>query len=230
MPLDAILADIAACRACAPYLPHTPRPVTRVREETRILIAARRRAGWSTRPACRSTTRPATGCATGWGSTARPSMAGPRSAWRPWPSAFRAPIPRAATIRRRRAARRCGGRSCWPQLPNVELTLLVGSYAQAWALGDRDGKTMTDTVAAWRDVRAECPADAASVVAQHRLAEAQSVVRGGGRALSSPACRGHSGLHEPPALILTASAAALGACAPLRQRPDLGPWAFAARA
>ena len=36
------------------------------------------------------------------------------------------------------------------QLPNVELTLLVGSYAQAWALGDRVGKTMTDTVAAWR--------------------------------------------------------------------------------
>jgi len=36
------------------------------------------------------------------------------------------------------------------QLPNVELTLLVGSYSQAWALGDRVGKTMTDTVAAWR--------------------------------------------------------------------------------
>jgi uracil-DNA glycosylase len=37
------------------------------------------------------------------------------------------------------------------QLPKVELTLLVGSYAQAWALGNRVGKTMTDTVAAWRD-------------------------------------------------------------------------------
>ena len=39
MPLDEILADIAACRACAPYLPHTPRPVVRVRSETRLLIA-----------------------------------------------------------------------------------------------------------------------------------------------------------------------------------------------
>ena len=39
MPLDALLEDIAACRACAPYLPHTPRPVTRVSTATRILIA-----------------------------------------------------------------------------------------------------------------------------------------------------------------------------------------------
>ena len=36
--LDTVLADIAACRACAPYLPHLPRPVVRVRRETRILI------------------------------------------------------------------------------------------------------------------------------------------------------------------------------------------------
>src|SRR4051812_50101527 len=38
MPLDVLLADIAACRACAPYLPHTPRPVVRVGEGTRVLI------------------------------------------------------------------------------------------------------------------------------------------------------------------------------------------------
>ena len=36
--LDDLLSDIAACRACAPYLPHLPRPVVRVRPETRILI------------------------------------------------------------------------------------------------------------------------------------------------------------------------------------------------
>jgi uracil-DNA glycosylase len=37
------------------------------------------------------------------------------------------------------------------QLPKVELTLLVGSYAQAWVLGDRRKKTLAETVAAWRD-------------------------------------------------------------------------------
>jgi uracil-DNA glycosylase len=36
-------------------------------------------------------------------------------------------------------------------LKNVELTLLVGGYAQAWALGDRAQSTMTETVRAWRE-------------------------------------------------------------------------------
>jgi uracil-DNA glycosylase len=37
------------------------------------------------------------------------------------------------------------------ELPKVELTLLVGGYAQAWALGDRTKANMTETVRAWRD-------------------------------------------------------------------------------
>ena len=37
------------------------------------------------------------------------------------------------------------------ELPRVELTLLVGGYAQIWALGDRAKANMTETVRAWRD-------------------------------------------------------------------------------
>lgn len=36
-------------------------------------------------------------------------------------------------------------------MPHVRLTLLVGGYAQAWTLGDRAARTLTDTVARWRD-------------------------------------------------------------------------------
>ena len=36
-------------------------------------------------------------------------------------------------------------------LPDVELTLLVGSYAQAYYLGRDRRRTMTETVRAWRD-------------------------------------------------------------------------------
>ena len=36
------------------------------------------------------------------------------------------------------------------QLPQVELTLLVGGYAQEWALGGRMQANMTQTVRAWR--------------------------------------------------------------------------------
>ena len=38
MSLEAVLADIAACRACAPELAHAPRPVVRVASATRLLI------------------------------------------------------------------------------------------------------------------------------------------------------------------------------------------------
>jgi uracil-DNA glycosylase len=36
------------------------------------------------------------------------------------------------------------------ELPRVELTLLVGSYAQAWHLGARRERTLTETVRQWR--------------------------------------------------------------------------------
>jgi uracil-DNA glycosylase len=37
------------------------------------------------------------------------------------------------------------------QLPGIRLTLLVGSYAQAWHLGMDAKSNMTETVKAWRD-------------------------------------------------------------------------------
>ncbi len=45
-----------------------------------------------------------------------------------------------------------------PFLPNVGLTLLVGGYAQKHYLGKRAAKTLTETVAAWRDFGPDiCP-------------------------------------------------------------------------
>ena len=36
-------------------------------------------------------------------------------------------------------------------MPQVELTLLIGGYAQKWALGSQAARTLTETVARWRD-------------------------------------------------------------------------------
>jgi len=36
-------------------------------------------------------------------------------------------------------------------MPNVELTLMVGQYAQSWHLGRRKKESLTATVTAWRD-------------------------------------------------------------------------------
>jgi uracil-DNA glycosylase len=37
-----------------------------------------------------------------------------------------------------------------PLLPNIELTLLIGHYAQAYFLGNDRGRTLTDTVRDWQ--------------------------------------------------------------------------------
>ncbi|HYH20529.1 MAG TPA: uracil-DNA glycosylase family protein [Azospirillum sp.] len=42
-----------------------------------------------------------------------------------------------------------------PAFAGVRLTLLIGSYAQAHYLGERRKRTMTDTVAAWREYAPE---------------------------------------------------------------------------
>ena len=172
MSLDAVLADIRACRACAGELTHTPRPVVRVSMATRLLICGQapgRRVHESGLPfddasgdrlrawlgVDRSTfyDHPAIGVA---------AMAfcfpgtDPRGGDYP-------PPPRCAALWRARLL---------AQLPQVELTLLVGSYAQRWALNHKVGAladrqtgptwaggalrtrmdaSMTETVAAWRD-------------------------------------------------------------------------------
>jgi uracil-DNA glycosylase len=54
-----------------------------------------------------------------------------------------------------------------PLLRKVELTLLIGIYAQRFYLGARRKASVGETVAAWRDYLPEFLAAAASLVAQH---------------------------------------------------------------
>ena len=151
MSLDAVLADIAACRACAGELPHEPRPVTRVSAQTRLLICGQapgrrvhesgipfddpsgeRLRSWMGIDRATFYGRPEIGVA---------AMAFCFPGTNPKGGDF-PPPPRCAQLWRPRLM---------AALPQMELTLLVGSYAQAWALGDQAKRTMTDTVAAWRE-------------------------------------------------------------------------------
>ncbi len=36
-------------------------------------------------------------------------------------------------------------------IPNIKLTLVIGQYALDWHLGEKQGKTLTDTVRSWRE-------------------------------------------------------------------------------
>ncbi len=151
MSLDAILSDIAACRACAGDLPHTPRPVVMVKRETRILICGQapgrrvhesglpftdpsgdRLRAWMGIDAQTFYGRPEIGVA---------AMAFCCPGTNPKGGDY-PPPPRCAALWRK---------PLLAALPKVELTLLVGGYAQAWALGEAAKANMTETVRAWRD-------------------------------------------------------------------------------
>ncbi len=150
MSLDVILAEIRACRACAGQLAHEPRPVVRVAAETRLLICGQapgRRVHESGFPF----DDPSGDRLRGWLGVDRETFYGraeigvaamafcfpgtdPKGGDYP-------PPPRCAALWRSRLM---------AELPGVELTLLVGSYAQAWALGAGAKSSMTERVRAWR--------------------------------------------------------------------------------
>ena len=149
-PLDALLAEIRACRQCEAVLPLGPRPVLRASATATLLIAGQapgtlvhgsgvpwddasgvRLRGWLglDRTAFYDESRiaivPMGFCYPGRGASGdlppRPEC---RAAWHP---------------------------RLLPLLPDVKLVLAIGQYAQAHHLGERRKKTLTDTVAAWRE-------------------------------------------------------------------------------
>ncbi|MFN4287682.1 MAG: uracil-DNA glycosylase family protein [Brevundimonas sp.] len=148
--LDALLSEIAACRACADDLPHTPRPVVMVGPETRVLICGQapgRRVHESGLPftdASGVRLREWMGVdeATFYGSgrigVAAQAFCFPGTSPK---GGDYPPPPRCARLWRARLL---------ALLPRVELTLLVGAHAQRWALAEQARASMSETVRAWR--------------------------------------------------------------------------------
>jgi len=151
MPLDALLADIAACRACAPYLPHTPRPVVRVSEATRLLICGQA-PGRLVHETGLPFNDPSGVRLRDWMGIDRETFYGrPEIGVAAMAFCFPGTTPRGGDYPPPPRCAALWRKPLLAALPNVELTLLVGSHAQAWALGARMKANMTDTVAAWRD-------------------------------------------------------------------------------
>ena len=151
MSLDAVLADIRACRACAAELPHEPRPVVRVGPETRVLICGQapgRRVHESGLPF----DDPSGDRLRAWMGLDRETFYGhPAIGVAAMAFCFPGTDPKGGDYP---PPARCA--SLWrpkllAELPKVELTLLLGGYAQAWALGGRAKRSMTETVRAWQE-------------------------------------------------------------------------------
>jgi uracil-DNA glycosylase len=149
--LHALLAEIGACRACAPELPHEPRPVVRVSPQTRLLICGQapgRRVHESGLPF----DDPSGDRLRGWMGVDRATFYGdPRIGVAAMAFCYPGTDPKGGDYP---PPARCA--ALWrerliAELPKVELTLLVGWPAMAWKLKDRAAASMTETVAAWRE-------------------------------------------------------------------------------
>lgn len=149
--LASALAAARACRLCAADLPLGPRPVLLVRPEARVLII-----GQAPGTKVHESGLPFTDRS---GDRLRDWLGIDRAVFYTHPAIAIMPMGLCYPGRDRHGGDRPPMKTCaptWhprlrPLLPHVELTLLVGSYAQARYLGDRRGPTLTHTVAAWKE-------------------------------------------------------------------------------
>lgn len=148
--LDTLLSDIRACRLCEAQLPLGPRPVLRASATSRLLIVGQ----------APGTKVHASGIP--WDDASGKRL-------REWlqmdPATFYdtsriAIVPMGFCYPGKAgsgdAPPRPECRATWhprllPLLKQVQLTLLIGQYSQAYFLGERRKTTLTETVAAWRE-------------------------------------------------------------------------------
>ena len=151
MSLSHVLDEIAACRACAGELPHEPRPVVRVSSNTRLLICGQAPGNRVHQSGLPFTDPSGDRLRTWMGVDYERFYADSRIGVAAMAFCFPGTNPKGGDYPPPRRCAELWRPALLRQLPNVELTLLVGSYAQAWALGARAKASMTETVAAWTD-------------------------------------------------------------------------------
>jgi len=153
--LPALLQRIRACRLCAAHLPLGPRPVLRARASARLLIVGQ----------APGTRVHASGIP--WndpsGERLRAWLGIDRDAF--YDEARVAIVPmgfcypgkgRSGDLPPRAECAQTWHPQLLPQLPRIELTLLIGQYAQRYFLGTARGDDLTATVRAYRDYLPRC--------------------------------------------------------------------------
>lgn len=149
--LDILLTEIRACQHCAEHLPLGPRPVVMARSTARILIVGQAPGTkvhdsgipWNDRSG--DTLR-------GWMAIDRETFYDPaRIAIMPMGFCYPGRLDKGGDAPPRPECAPLWHDRLLAHLPNIELVILAGMYAQARYLDDRRKRTLTETVAAWRD-------------------------------------------------------------------------------
>ena len=154
-----LTGSIRACRICrdqpsGPALPHEPRPVLRVSTTAAICVAGQA-PGTRVHASGTPFTDPSGDRLRAWmGVDADAFYDVSRIAIVPMGFCFPGQDARGADLPPRRECAPAWRGALFAAMPNVGLLLAVGAYAQAWHLGSLARSTLTETVAAWREIAA----------------------------------------------------------------------------
>ena len=153
--LDLLLTEIRACRICEAALPMEPRPILRANASAKVLVAGQ---------------APGTlvhGSGIPWSDASGMRLRG-------WLGLDRDEFYNEANVAivsmgfcypgrgasgdlpPRPECSRTWHHRLLPFLPHIGLVLAIGQYAQSYFLGEQRKKTLTDTVAAWREYAPRC--------------------------------------------------------------------------
>jgi len=151
-----LLKDIAKCRVCRDDpvkdpLPHEPRPVLRASATARICISGQA-PGTRVHASGKPFTDPSGDRLRDWmGVDEDIFYDEARIAIVPMGFCFPGLDAKGGDLPPRKECAPLWRRQVFDKLPDIELMLLVGQYAQGWHLGSRRRRTLTETVHAWRE-------------------------------------------------------------------------------
>jgi uracil-DNA glycosylase len=154
--LDNVLAAIRACRHCveAPQgkpLPHEPRPVLRASRTARLAVCSQAPGTKVHLSGTPFTDRSGDRLRDWMGVTAQEFYDEARVAIVPMGFCFPGQDAKGADLPPRRECAKLWHGKLFTALPQLELVLAVGSYAQEWHLGEAAGTNLQETMLGWRE-------------------------------------------------------------------------------
>jgi len=155
--LQVLAETVRACRICVETplgrpLAHEPRPVLVPSASARILIAGQA-PGTRVHASGKPFTDPSGDRLRGWLGVSSEEFYDPqRFAILPMGFCFPGQDAKGGDLPPRRECAPAWRAALMAQMPQLELVLTIGLYAQAWHLGDKQGASLTETVMNWQAI------------------------------------------------------------------------------
>ena len=148
--LHEFVADIRACQLCAADMEREPRPILQVSETAKILVAGQA-PGNLAMESGRPFTDPSGDRLRDWLQMGEATFYDPaKVAIVPMGFCFPGYDKNGGDIPPMKRCAQTWHPALFERLPQIELKVLIGGYAQKWHIGDQMEKTLTATVQKWR--------------------------------------------------------------------------------